>query len=106
MSVAGEMSQGEGTLAAAAERVTACRADFERMSAQLTDQLAALQGQWLGRGAGAFGALHQTWTDRHRVVVGALDRFDASLRATQRDVVGADEQQGSTYAAIAGRLGG
>ncbi len=106
MSVAGEMSQGEGTLAAAAERVGACRADFDRMSAQLTDQLTALQGQWLGRGAGAFVALHQTWTDRQRVVVSALDRFDASLRVTQRDVVGADEQQGSTYAAMAGRLGG
>lgn len=106
MSVAGEMSQGEGTLVAAAERVTACRADFDRMSAQLADQLAALQGQWLGRGAGAFVALHQTWTDKQAVVVGALDRFDASLRATQRDVLAADEQQGSTYASIAGRLGG
>ncbi len=106
MSVAGEMSQGEGTLAAAAERVGACRADFDRMSAQLTDQLAALQGQWLGRGAGAFLSLQQTWTDRQRVVVSALDRFGTSLRVTQRDVAGADEQQGSTYAAMVGRLGG
>lgn len=106
MSVAGEMSQGEGTLAAAAERVTACRADFDRLSAQLTDQLAALQGQWLGRGAGAFVTLHQTWTEKQRVVVSALDRFDASLHATQRDVLAADEEQGSAYASIAGRLGG
>ncbi len=106
MSVAGEMSQGEGTLAAAAERVGACRADFDRMSGQLTDQLAALQGQWLGRGAGAILLMQQTWTDRQRVVVSALDRFDTSLRVTQRDVAGADEQQGSTYAAMVGRLGG
>lgn len=106
MSVAGEMSQGEGTLVAAAERVGACRADFDQMSAQLTDQLAALQGQWLGRGAGAFWSLQQTWTDRQRVVVSALDRFDTSLRVTQRDVAGADEQQGSTYTAMVGRLGG
>ncbi len=106
MSTTGEMSQGEGTLAAAAERVAACRADLGALSAALDDQLAALGGRWVGRGAGAFVELHRTWTEKQAVVVGALDRFDESLRATERDVLAADEQQGATYAAIAGRLGG
>lgn len=106
MSTAGEMSQGEGTLAAAAGRVAACRSDLDAMSAALGDDLAGLQGRWLGRGAGAFVELHRTWTEKQAVVVAALDRFEESLRATESDVLAADEQQGATYAAIAGRLGG
>lgn len=103
---AGEMGQGEGTLSAAAECVSRCRGDFNRMSSALTDQLMAMQGQWAGRGGSAFFALHQAWTEQQAKIVGALDRFDESLRTTERDNVSTDEEMGSGFSQMAGRLGG
>ncbi len=101
----GGLTQGAGTLSAAAESVSRARADVDRLSATLADQLAGLHGRWSGRGGTAFGSLQRAWTERHRVVVGALERFDAALRTTEREVVGVDEEQGSAYAALVGRLG-
>ena len=101
----GHLTQGAGTLAAAAESVTRARVDVERLSATLEDHLASLHGRWSGRGGAAFVALQRAWTDRHRVVLTALDRFDAALRTTEREVAAADEEQSSAYAALAARLG-
>lgn len=103
---AGEMRQGEGTLGAAAECVSRCRGDFTRLSSALTDQLMAMQGQWAGRGGSAFFALHQAWSEQQAAIVGALDRFGESLRTTERDTVSTDEQLGSGFSQMAGRLGG
>ena len=101
----GHLTQGAGTLSAAAESVTRARVDVERLSATLEDQLASLHGRWSGRGGAAFVSLQRAWTDRHRVVLGALEDFDAALRTTEREVVGADEEHGGTYAALVARLG-
>ena len=100
-----EMGQAEGALTRAAHLVAEARADFDRLSAGLDSQVQGLRGQWAGSGGSAFFALHQAWTEQMGVVVGALDRFEASLAATEQDNVGTDEAESARYHRTLGRLG-
>jgi WXG100 family type VII secretion target len=102
---AAEMGQGEGTLSRAAGLVAAARQDFDALSRALEGQIAGVQGRWVGAGGTAFFALHRAWTEKQRVVTGALDAFEASLTSTERDNVATDETQSADYARVAGRLG-
>lgn len=100
-----EYGQGEGTLSRAAGLVTEARQDFTTLSSRLDGQIAAVHGQWGGRGAQAFFLLHRAWTEKQGTVVRALDEFEASLRRTEADNTATDEAQGSSYQALVQRLG-
>ena len=106
MSQAAEMGQGEGTLSKAAGMVVDAKADFDRLSSQLSGQIMGLQGRWAGAGGTAFFSLHQAWTDQQTRIVSALNEFEASLRSTERDNVSTDQTQSDNYNRTAGRLGG
>jgi WXG100 family type VII secretion target len=100
-----EMGQGDGTLSRAAGLVASAHHDFEGFSRHLDGQLQSLRGRWTGSGGRAFFALHQVWSDKQRVITGALHEFEAALLATERDNLRTDEHQSATYHRTASRLG-
>ena len=102
---ANEFGQGEGTLTRAAGLVTDARTDFTQIAGRLTDQIAAVQGQWGGQGASAFFLLHQAWTEKQEVIVKALDDFATSLGVTERDNVSTDEAQNTNFTRLTNRVG-
>lgn len=104
MSNAPEFGQGQGTLTRAAGLVSDARVDFNTISARLTDQISAVQGKWGGQGASAFFVLHQTWTEKQKIIVGALDEFAQSLTVTEKDNVSTDEEQSSGFGRLSSRL--
>jgi WXG100 family type VII secretion target len=103
---AAEMGQGEGTLTKAAGLVSDAKADFDRLSMKLDGQIQGLQGKWAGAGGTAFFTLHQAWTEKQKVIVGALNEFEASLTSTEKDNISTDDAQSANYNRTAGRLGG
>lgn len=102
---ANEFGQGEGTLTRAAGLVTDARTEFNQIASRLTDQIAAVQGQWGGQGASAFFVLHQAWSEKQQVIVKALDDFASSLGVTERDNVSTDEAQNTNYTRLTNRVG-
>lgn len=100
-----QMSMGEGTLPRAARLVADAHQDFDRLSSELEARIAGLRGAWSGAGGRAFFGLHQAWTERQQVVVGALAELEASLVGTDRDLTGTDEAQASTFSSFRSRLG-
>lgn len=102
---AAEMGQGEGTLSKAAGLVADAKGDFDRISSKLDGQIQGLRGRWAGQGGMAFFSLHQAWTEKQRVIVSALNEFEASLQSTERDNVSTDEAQSSNYGNLTNRLG-
>ena len=105
MAGAAEMGQGERTLTRAAGLVAEAKQDFDGMCRTLDGQISGIQGRWAGAGGTAFLALHQAWTDKQRVITGALNEFQASLTSTEKDNVETDQTQSSNYSRVAGRLG-
>ena len=101
-----EMGMGVGTLGRGADLVGAARADFDRMSAELDQEIDQLRPRWQGAGGRAFFVLKDAWHDRHRQVVAALDELATALRDTGRDVLATDEAQAAGYHHDLGRLGG
>ena len=75
------------------------------MSGELEGQIAGLRGRWAGAGGQAFFALHQAWTEKQKLVVRALDEFEASLLGTQRDVTSTDDTQAAGFITFHSRLG-
>jgi ESAT-6 family protein len=106
MSSAPEMGQGEHTLSRAAGLVSEARSDLDALNRRLDGQVAGLQGRWTGAGGSAFFALHRAWTERQTSITAALEAFEASLRATERDNLGTDDAQSAHYHRTAARLGG
>lgn len=105
MSTANEMGQGHGTLTAAAAKVAEAKADFDRISKDLSGKIQGLNGQWVGAGATAFMRLHTEWTQAHQQITSALNEFEASLRGTERDNVSTDESQATPMTNLSARLG-
>jgi WXG100 family type VII secretion target len=103
---AAEMGQGEGTLTKAAGLVADAKADFDRLALKLDGQIQGLQGKWAGAGGTAFFSLHQAWTEKQKIIVGALNEFEASLTSTEKDNISTDDAQMANYNRTAGRLGG
>ena len=101
-----EMLAGEHALSRAAGMVSAAKADFTRDAANLENQINGMRGRWQGAGGQAFFTLHQAWTEKQRIILSALDEFEASLRTTERDNVSTDETQQAANVNLAGRLDG
>ena len=102
---AGEMGQGVGTLSRGAALVAGAKVDFDRISNKLDGQIQALRGAWQGAGGTAFFTLHQTWTEKQKAIVQALDEFESALARTERDNVSTDEAESANYARTTSRLG-
>ena len=101
-----EMGMGAGTLGRGADLVGAARQDFDRLSAELDQEIDQLRPRWQGAGGRAFFVLKDAWNDRQRRVVAALDDLGQALRGTERDVLATDEAQAAGYHQDLGRLGG
>lgn len=99
-----EMGMGEGTLTKAAGMVSTARQDFHRLSGELDGQINDLKGKWAGAGGQAFFILHQAWTDKQKLVVEALNEFEASLRGTEKDATTVDDTQAVNYANFQNKL--
>jgi WXG100 family type VII secretion target len=102
--VANEMGQGHGTLSKAAGLVADAKRDFDNLSGKLEGQIANLQGKWAGSGGSAFFSLQQAWTDKQRVIVSALNDFEASLQSTEKDNLNTDDAQSANFNRNASRL--
>ena len=100
-----EMGQGERSLTRAAAMVAEARKDFDGFSTRLDGQIAGLEGRWTGAGGRAFLSLHRAWTQKQHTITNALNEFEASLVATERDNTSTDEAQSANYHRTAGRLG-
>lgn len=99
-----EYGQATGALTRAAGLVSDAKADFNSISAKLTDQINGVQSQWGGQGATAFFVLHQAWSEKQRTIVSALDEFANSLTSTEKDNTNTDEAQHSTFNKLNSRL--
>ena len=99
-----EMGMGEGTLSKAAQLVSGAKQDFDRLSGDLDGQIAGLRGKWAGAGGQAFFVLHQAWTEKQKVIVSALNEFEASLIGTEKDATSTDDSQASNFNNFQNRL--
>lgn len=99
-----EMGMGEGTLSKAAQLVSGAKQDFDRLSGDLEGQIAGLRGKWAGAGGQAFFVLHQAWTEKQKVIVSALNDFEASLVGTEKDAMSTDDTQASNFNNFQNRL--
>ena len=106
MSNANEYGQATGALTRAAGMVSDAKADFNAISAKLTDQISGVQSQWGGQGASAFFVLHQTWTEKQRTIVNALEDFSQSLTSTEKDNTNTDDTQSQSLNKLTSRLNG
>lgn len=105
MGNAPEFGQGERVLTRAAGMVAEARADFEGHAKTLDGQITGVRNRWGGAGASAFFILHQAWTEKHKVVVTALDKFAADLTDTERDNTRVDEEAGAFMNNLINKLG-
>ncbi len=105
MSNAPDYGQGQATLSKAAGMVTDAKADFIKESDTLSGQISDMQGKWVGQGASAFFVLHQTWTEKQRTILKALDDFAQSLQTTEQVNMTNDDEQSAVFARLNGRLG-
>jgi WXG100 family type VII secretion target len=105
MSSAQEMGQGRGALSAAAGIVADARHDFDRLDSELVQHIEAARAAWSGQGGAAFQALGHTWSAKQRTIVGALNRFEASLRSTEKDNTATDDTQSAAFTRHQQRLG-
>jgi uncharacterized protein YukE len=101
-----EMRAGDQTLSRAANMVATAKADFDRLSSTLSDNLLAQQAKWQGQGGKAFTNLHTAWTEKQNRIVRALNEFEASLTSTEKDNVNTDQAQSDYMAKNHSRLDG
>jgi ESAT-6 family protein len=104
-SSAPEMGQGQGTLSAAAGIVADAQHDFDRLDNELVQHIDAARAAWSGQGGSAFRALGEAWSAKQRTIVGALNRFEASLRSTEKDNTATDDVQSAAFTRNQQRLG-
>lgn len=97
MSSAGQMGQGQATLSVAAGMVAEAKADFDRFNNELVHHIDSARTSWTGQGGRAFTSLGHAWAERQRTITDALDRFEASLRSTEKDNTGTDDAQSSAF---------
>lgn len=100
-----EFGHAEGALRQIAERVVQAKEEFRRHSDTLDGQIQGLRGKWQGDGGRAFMILHQSWTEKHKVVTTALDKFHAALTETEADNVAVDQAAGGSMNNLINKLG-
>ncbi len=100
-----EFGHAEGALKQIAERVIQAKEEFKKHSDTLDGQIQGLKGKWEGDGGRAFIILHQAWTEKHKVVTTALDKFHAALTETEKDNVAVDQQAGAGMNNLFNKLG-
>ena len=100
-----DFGHAEGALGRIAARVIEAKQQFKRDSDTLEGQIAELKGKWEGDGGRAFMVLHQAWTEKHRTITTALDRFHASLTETEKDNVAVDQGAGGEMNRLLNKLG-
>ncbi|MBM9461692.1 WXG100 family type VII secretion target [Nocardioides sp. zg-536] len=100
-----EFGHAEGALKQIAERVVQAKQEFTQHSNTLDGQIQGLKGKWEGDGGRAFMVLHNAWTEKHKVITTALDKFHASLTETEADNVAVDQGAGSNMNTLINKLG-
>ncbi len=99
------MGQAEGVLSQAATRVAGAKADLDRLGATVDQHLDSARAAWSGQGGRAFEALGRAWSERQRVIVGALVQLEGALRSSEKDNSTTDDAQSATFARRRQRLG-
>lgn len=97
--------QTGNALSQAAEHVRGARQEVTGLCQGLSSQIQGLGARWGGQGATAFHTLHDTWQEKQRTIVNALDTFAESLETTQSDTVTTDQSQADLSATLLRRLG-
>ncbi len=105
MSYSPEYGQDEGVLSQSAAMVETAKGDFTALRNKLTGQIADLQGKWGGQGASAFTILYTAWDEKQKVIEDALNEFSQALSTSEKDNVATDEEQGTGFRSLEGRLG-
>jgi uncharacterized protein YukE len=100
-----EMGRGAGTLTRGAALVAEARLDLGAVDQRLRSQLSGATRGWVGAGGGAFQTMYATWSERLREILGSLEAFEASLRATERDFTVTDDAASERHAALQSRIG-
>lgn len=103
--MSGEVSRQDQALTRGAQMVVEAKGDLEGQLRSLEGKLSGLQGMWKGAGAGAFTSVMTRWNDSARRLTGALDGFEANLRASESTYTASDEQESSAYTGLSGRMG-
>jgi uncharacterized protein YukE len=78
--------------------VAEARHDLDAIGAELRRRIDDTGSWWRGHGGEAFSALGHAWSDRQAVIVGALDRLESALRATEHVNVSTDDDQSAALA--------
>jgi uncharacterized protein YukE len=99
------MGQAYGALSTAAALVAEARHDLDAIGVELRRRIDDSGAAWRGHGGAAFVSLGHAWTDRHAVIVGALDHLESALRATEQVNVSTDDDQSAVLARYRMRLG-
>jgi WXG100 family type VII secretion target len=102
----GKVGFGEGTIKSTGQLLADAKVELKRLSAQLQNEISALQGKWGGQGAQAFSILNQAWDEKQGAIVMKLEQFEATLDETEKSMTTTDEQSSSSVAAIASQMGG
>lgn len=98
------LSKTDDVLVAAAADVARTRADLGGDLSNLRGRLEQLSGQWEGQGERAFRGAIEAWQRSADQVIGALDGFEAQLRATEGTYAEADGGVASALNRYAGLL--
>lgn len=98
------LSKTDDVLVAAAADVSRTRADLGGDLNGLRARLEQLSGQWEGQGERAFRGAIESWQRSADQVIGALDGFEAQLRATEGTYAETDGGVASALNRYAGML--
>lgn len=100
-----DYGQGAEVLSKAAKLVQGAKADLDKTSTTLENNLNPMKSQWQGQGGQAFRTLYEEWLAKQRKIVQTLDQFEQSLMSTEKLNVSTDDSQSASLAKISGRLG-
>lgn len=101
-----EIRAADQALTRAAGMVATAKVDFDQRAAALDDQIAGMAMRWQGSGGQAFQHLQRAWQEKQRTITRALDDFEQSLVATDRDFTVTDDAQAQAASTNLGRLDG
>ena len=95
---------GQGALSRAAARVPKPGTTSTASTASSSSTSAPPSPCGSARAVRPSSPLGQAWSEKQRTIIGALDRFEASLCSTERDNTRTDEAQSAVFARTQQRL--